>query len=189
MKKVRKHLRTPSEGLKRGFTKPKGDKHKTNTSGSAHLCAAIIKGRVRVWHYLPQQWNGQIAEDLYHKVLAPALRKAHGNKRPYTTLEDNDPTGYKSNKAIAAKEELKINPIDFPCYSPDLNPLDFALWSEVEARMKKKDVKGETKVQYLARLKRTALSIPERVVRKMLGAMPARAQSIYDHDGGHIPRD
>ena len=63
-KKVRKHLRKPSEGLKRGYTKPSGERHKMNTGGSAHLCAAIIKGKVRVWHYLPDRWCGTTAEFL-----------------------------------------------------------------------------------------------------------------------------
>ena len=122
-------------------------------------------------------------------MLAPALRKHCGQKRVYTTLEDNDPTGYKSKKAIKTKAQLGIEPIDFPVYSLDLNPLDFALWSEVEARMNKRQGKNETKDQHKARLKRSAMAIPEHVVRKMLGAIPARAQSVYDNNGGHIPRD
>ena len=33
--------------------------------------------------------------------------------------------------ASSMKAELRINPITFPKYSPDLNPLDFYVWSEV----------------------------------------------------------
>jgi len=84
---------------------------------------------------------------------------------------------------------LKICPIDFPTYSPDLNPLDFSLWKEVSDRMEKKIVKNENTSEYKARLRRTALTIPERVVRKMLGSIRPRAQSIYDNDGGHVLRD
>ena len=40
-----------------------------------------------------------------------------------------------------------------------------------------------------ARLRRTAMATPEDVVRNMLGDIKTRAQSIYDHDGGHIPKD
>ena len=189
MLQVRGHLRKPSEGLKKGFTKPNIKKHNVNTGATLSVCAAIIGGRVRVWQYLPKTWCAQAAVDLYKGVIAPALLKHRGKKRSYIVLEDNDPTGYKSNAAKQAKKELNIKPVDFPAYSPDLDPLDFSLWTEVRDRMDQKTVKNETAMQYSARLRRTALSIPEPVVRKMLGAMKARAQSIYDHNGGHIPRD
>lgn len=51
--------------------------------------------------------------------------------------EDNDPSGYKSKKALDAKDSLGITALDFPRYSPDLNPMDFFLWEEVERRMAK----------------------------------------------------
>ena len=110
-------------------------KHRTNTGGVVSLCAGIISNRVRVWHYLPKTWNGEEAAQLYTKVLYPALKRNRGAKRSYTILEDNDPTGYKSTKGIMAKRACKITTVDFPTYSPDLNPCDFALWQEVEDRM------------------------------------------------------
>ena len=152
MRKVRGHLRKRSEGLKKGYTKPSVKRHRVNTGGRVNVCAGIIGGKVRVWHYLPRRWCGAVAEDVYRNVVAPALRKHCGHKRKYTILEDNDPTGYKSGKAITAKAELGSEPIEFPTYSPDLNPLDFALWSEIEARMTKNQPKHETHARYKARL-------------------------------------
>ena len=49
--------------------------------------------------------------------------------------------------------------------------------------------KHETLDGFKARLRRTALAIPEEVIRKMIGSMVWRTQSVYDNDGGHIPRD
>ena len=165
-------------------------KHKVSTGPKLHLCACIIGGRVRVLHYLLKRWCGKAAEDLYRNVIGPALRRHCGARRTYTILEDNDPTGYKSKRAIKAKAELGIDPIQFPTYSPDLNPLDFALWDEVERRMNRsKASKNDSLEQFKARLRRTAMATPEDVVRKMLGDIKTRAQSIYDHDGGHIPKD
>ena len=188
--KVRGHLRKRSEGLQKGFTKPNAKKHKVNTGGSVNVCAGIIGGRVRIWHYLPSRWNGEAAEDLYRNVVHPALIKHCAARRTYTILEDNDPTGYKSTRAKNAKVELGIVPIEFPTYSPDLNPLDFSLWSAVAARMDKGVLRlRETAAQYLARLRRTALAIPEADIRRMLSDMKPRAESIYANNGGHIPRD
>ena len=44
MRRVRFHLRTKSEGLEKGFTKPNSQKHKLNPGGSVRVCAGIIKG-------------------------------------------------------------------------------------------------------------------------------------------------
>lgn len=190
MKKVRFHLRTRSEGLKKGFTKPNVKKHNVNMGCTVNLCAGIVDGRVRIWHYLPSRWCGAVAVDLYKDVVYPALVKQYGKKRAFNILEDNDPTGYKSKVAVDAKNDLGIQPMKFPTYSPDLNPLDFSLWEEVGARMAKQNPpKCESIEDYKARLRRTALAIPERVVRKMLADIPTRAEDIYQNDGGHIARD
>ena len=190
MGKVRGHLRKRSEGLQRGFTKPNAKKHKVNTGGCVNVCAGIIGGKVRIRHYLPSRWSGEAAEDLYRNVVHPALSKHCTARRSYTILEDNDPTGYKSTRAKSAKVELGIVPIELPTYYPDLDPLDLSLWSEVEARMDKGNLRlTETAAQYLTRLRRTALAIPEAVIRHMLSDMKPRAESIHANKGGHIPWD
>ncbi len=72
---------------------------------------------------------------MFSKLNWRILARHCGAKRTYTILEDNDPTGYKSNTAKRAKRELGIQPIEFPTYSPDLNPLDFSFWAERDGRM------------------------------------------------------
>ena len=188
--RVRGHLRKKSEGLKKGFTKPDKNKHRMNTGGNAHLCAGIIGGRVRIWHYLPRAWSGQAAADLYKDVVAPALKRYRGVEGRYLVLEDNDPIGFKSGKALAEKAAADIQTLQFPRYSPDLNPCDFSLWEEVQTRMAAQAApRRETATGFKARLRQTAMSIPEPVIRSMLKSIKGRAQSIYDHDGGHIPQD
>ena len=108
--RVRGHLRKRSEGLKKGYTKPDKRKHKGNIGG-VNVCAGIINGKVRVWHYIDGPWSGSQAEAIYRNVIGPALKRNHGAKRRFTILEDNDPTGYKSNVAKAAKAELGIVPM------------------------------------------------------------------------------
>ena len=89
-----------------------------------------------------------------------------------------------------AKRELKMHPIEFPTYSPDLNPLDFSLWEEVQNRMNAQVApKNESATAFMARLRKTALATPEPTVRRMLSNIKARAQAIYEQNGGHIPRD
>ena len=87
------------------------------------------------------------------------------------------------------KRELKIAPIEFPKYSPDLNPLDFCLWSAIQDRMDKHAPKRETIEAYKARLRRTALSLPPSLVRKAVRDIPVRAALVVKAEGGHISKD
>ena len=106
------------------------------------------------------------------------MRRYRGAKRLYKVLEDNDPTGYKSNVAKRMKESLSIEPMEFPRISPDLNPMDFWLWAEVERRMEKNaPSRLETMAQHKARLRRAAFAIPESEVKKAVEDMKARAQA------------
>ena len=61
--------------------------------------------------------------------------------------------------------------------------------SETETRMAKRANSKETVEQYEIRLRRTALAIPEEVVRKTLLAIPGRARAAVKEDGGHISMD
>ena len=190
MRKARGHLRTRAEGLQEGFTKPNVKRHRQNPGCSVNVCAAIIGCRIRVWKYLPQKWNGEVAADLYRGTILRALKRHRGQKRSYAIAEDNDRAGYKALAAKAAKKEVKIRPIQFPRYSPDLNPLDFFVWHEIERKMEAGPSRGgETVKEYKARLRRVAMGLPEDVIRKAVESMKSRAQAIYDVKGKDIARD
>ncbi|CAE8671507.1 unnamed protein product, partial [Polarella glacialis] len=180
MKKVRGHLRTRQEGFKPGFAKPNMKKQRLNVGAYVVVVAGIINSRVKVWHYLDKkQWNGQIAADINKGPIHRALKRCHGEKGRYVVLEDNDPTGYKSNLAKGVKAELGITAMQFPRYSPDLNPCDFFLRDEasIERRMTKNDPGGrEAASHYKERLKRTAMAIPEDVISKGVACIKKRAQ-------------
>ena len=111
--KIKGQIRTPSEGLRKHMTKPSIKKHRTNPGGIVHVCAGIVKGRIRLWDYVEGKWNGQKAADLYRGPIKTLLKRVHGDKKKYTIAEDNDPTGYKSNKAIEAKKEVGIRAIEW----------------------------------------------------------------------------
>ena len=118
------------------------------------------------------------------------LRKLHGNRRKFLIVEDNDSTGYKSSKGKQAKKDLRIESVEWPPYSPDLMPLDFALWEHIRIAMERTDPTGnESALAFKKRLRRTALRTPKAVVRKMVDAMLPRAKAIYDANGGHIAFD
>ena len=188
--KVRGHLRTRGEGLQAGFTKPSGKKHNMNTGGKLKIVAGISNCRVAVWHYVDGTWNGDAAVAVYKGPVLKALKKNRGEKKSYIMVEDNDPVGYKSGKAVSAKGALNITAIQFPRYSPDLNPMDYFLWQEVGKRMAKNAPKRLESVQaFKARLRRTALAIPEAIVRKGVSNMKDRVKNCFANRGKHVAWD
>jgi len=188
--RVRFHLRTPAEGLHKEYTKAGRKKNKYNTGGKVNVCAGISNGRVVLWEYLPKAWNGEQAANLYKGAVMDIMKKQRGHKRTYRVLEDNDPRGFKSGKAQTAKAELGITAVPFPRYSPDLNPLDFAIWAAVEARMiKNTPKKVETVAEYKKRLRLTALRLPSEFVKRAVCSIPKRMKAVVEAKGGNIKRD
>ncbi|CAK0825254.1 unnamed protein product [Prorocentrum cordatum] len=183
--RVRGHLRTKAEGVLKPFTKPKGNRNRVNPGAKVHVAAAIVNNKVRVWHYLPTLWCADAACDFYAGVLAPALRRCRKGRRAFRILEDNDPTGYKSKKAVDCKRGLKITPLKFPKYSPDLNPLDYFLWAEVNRRMAEQSAPAnESQSAYKARLRRVAMGIPKSVIRAAVAKMKTKAAEVVVAEGG-----
>lgn len=186
-RRVRGHYRTKSEGLKRGFTRPKSKKTACNAGARVNVCAVIIDCKVKVWHYLPKRWSGAAATKLYEDCVIKALKKHRGEKAKYKLVEDNDPTGFKSKAAIEKKHELGIETFDWPRYSPDLMPHDYWLWTEVARRMG--PLRTESQAAYKLRLRKTALAIPKSVVKAAVLRMKPKADEVVKERGGNISSD
>lgn len=188
--KVHGQLRLRSEGLQKGFTKPNPKRHRRNLGGHAIVCAGISKNRVVLWEYVTGRWCGKTAAQMYKGPIMTVMKKKCGTKDKYLMVEDNDPQGYKSSIAKEMKKSLGIRTVPWPRYSPDLNPLDFGLWQNIEKRMLDTAPKGrETAAAYKKRLRRTALSTPTTLLRSMLESIRDRAKAVYEANGGDIVRD
>ena len=188
--RVRFHLRMPGEGALPEMTKPCRKKNRMNTGAIAKVCAGISNGRIVMWEYLPKRWNGEEAAKLYKGAILKTLRKQRGVRPTYLVFEDNDPSGYKSSRGKAAKAESGIDAIPMPVFSPDLNPLDFCLWHEVERRMATSAPnRVETVQKYKKRLRLTALRLSPALVARAVSAMPARMRAIVDAKGYSIKAD
>ena len=96
----------------------------------------------------------------------------------------------KTKVAQEAKAEVGITALDWPGYSPDLNPLDFSLWAEVERRARAKvGDKSVSAKEYKQALRQTALRLPAGIVKKAVENMKVRINACYKANGGNIPRD
>ena len=81
-----------------------------------------------------------------------------------------------------------------PCYtfvSARYLGLDYALWAEVNRRMRKQEAnwesaRRETRKAYLARLRRTAMRLPADFVNKSIGDMRKRCLRLKAAAGKHF---
>ena len=110
-------------------------------------------------------------------------------QRKYCVLEDNDPAGNRSAKGRDAKKAARLDVLELPKRSPDLNVMDFAVWSEVERRLRKQEKKWptnrrESRAEFERRLNRTAKGLPKEFVDKSIGDLQRRCESLYAAEGG-----
>ena len=187
--KVVAQLRTRGEGLKKHFTKPSAANKHRKGCASVHVLAGISNGRIVLWEYY-NRWSGKTAAEMYEGPLLKTLKKQRGEKPSYLIAEDNDPSGFKSSKGMAAKKRAKIKTIKWPRYSPDLMPLDFSLWDDISNRMQSTAPRGrESKEAFKVRLRRMALRTSHKTVVAAVEAMRTRAKQIWEAKGGNIARD
>ncbi len=189
--KVRHQIRTRSEGLEPNYTKPNPKRNRRNLGGLLQVCGGIRNDRIVLWKYIEGKWNGDVAAKIYDEDIRKLFKRLCPEKASPTIVEDNDPTGYKSSKAIAVKKRLKYNIMSLPRSSPDLNPLDFSIWTDIERRMMKTGPKKrrETVHEYKIRLRKTAMTTSRALVRKAVANMHERAVAIYHAKGNHIDLD
>ena len=180
--------RTAGQGLASPYVK-RGRRNRYNTGArSVIVLAGVGHGRVLVWETIDgQNWNGNLASHMYLGPIKNALRNACPRKRRWRVLEDNDPC-FQCGKGKRAKREAKIVPFPIPRRSPALNVCDYMLWHEVNTRMRKAESRWdegrrETRAQYLARLRRTALRLPRSLIQKSIGGLRKRCERLYDARG------
>lgn len=182
--------RSQGQGLDEAYVKPQKNVKCNTGAPNALIIAAVGAGRMLMWHEVPgARWHGQAAADMYSGPLQKSLTKAWGKKRHFNVLEDNDPTGFKSGKGVRAKAEVHIKPFAIPKRSPDLSVCDYAIWKEINTRMRKQELtwrksRRETRVDYIARLRHTALRLPRTFINKSIGDMKRRCQRLYAAGGG-----
>jgi hypothetical protein len=188
-KRVHGTYRPRGDSLKKEHVKA-SDKLRMNTGARSVLIAGGVgAGKVLLWHAVEKQWCGTEAAAMYSGPLSAALKKQYPRKRKFRVLEDNDPSGYQTKLAFAAKKAKKMETFEIPKRSPDLNVMDYFVWSEVEKRLRETERswpegRKETREQFIKRLRKTARSIPGRLINKAIGDLARRANLLYRAEGG-----
>ena len=190
-REVRGAYRSLGQGLDEGYVlAPKELKYNPGPK-SIRIAAGVGNGRVLLWTEIKGRWNGQAAADFYKGPMLQVLKRTWPRRRSFLVLEDNDPSGFKSRKGVAAKLQAKVQILEIPKRSPDLNICDYALWKQVTRTMRKQErrwptSRRETRAQYVARLARAARGLKKSFVVKAIGDMKRRCQRLYNSKGGHF---
>ena len=141
------------------------------------------------FHVIQQKtWNGDEAVSFY-RGLSHFLKEKYPERKKWVIFEDNDPNGFKTKKAEKVKNSLGLKPIGLPKRSPDLSPLDFAVWDKIVGEKRKSEKnfptrKQETKKRFIARLKRTAETMGRAFLKKTMRSMRNRLVACHQANGG-----
>jgi len=93
------------ERFAKGHVKPNPKMKYSSGVRGVKVLAGVGNGKVLLWQFVESPWSGKVAADMYTGPMLKALKKAYPGKRSFSVLEDNDPSGFKSSKGVAAKKE------------------------------------------------------------------------------------
>lgn len=187
-RRIRGVWRRRGLSLRKGTVKPNPRMRQYTGAKGIQIACGVGSGKVLMWQQ-NDTWSGKVAEELYQDVMHPALRGEHPSKRAFNVLEDNDPTGNCSKLARAKKAALHINVFSIPKRSPELNVLDYAIWSEIEKRMRQQERnwnngRKETRDQYARRLRATAARLSKKFIDNSIANLQIRCKRLYEAKGG-----
>lgn len=185
-------FRTKAQGLLAQYVRPSKRLRWNPGARGVHVLAGVGKGRVLIWEYIDgRKWSGAVAAEMYKGPIADAFEKHFPDNPTWLMLEDNDPTGFRSKAGMKAKEEVGLKTFEIPKRSPQLNMCDYALWKEVEKRMRHQEKRfapsfRESRKAFLTRLRRTAMRLPPSFISPSLKNMKVRCQRLEAAEGGHF---
>lgn len=116
-----------------------------------------------------------------HLVESAELHYDVEHAEQWWFLQDRDP---KHRSAIVRTWLFNhgIQCIDFPPYSPDLNPIEH-LWADLARRVEKRPAPTMEQLQDIVAEEWAAT--PRAVIQSLVNSMPARCQAVIDAKGDH----
>lgn len=156
--------------------------------GSVMVWAAVTENGRSPLVFIPQgvKINAKIYQDLILEGCLMPWADAHFGKKQWTFQQDSAPS-HKAKTTIAwLKEKVPrfISPSEWPSYSPDINPMDFAIWSILESKCcSTRQVSVETLKR---RLHKEWMKIPQNQIRDSCISFRHRLERVIKARGGYI---
>lgn len=138
--------------------------------------------------------SGTLNAELYHTILrldmmksakdlfGDELFKLQDGKRDWYLCQDND-RKHKARLNMRYLEKKKVNVLDWPSYSPDLNPIE-NLWSILDYEAKNRNARN---LEQMKECICTAwVNIPEGKIHRLVASMPTRLRKVIAAKGRHL---
>ena len=129
--------------------------------------------------------NTKVYLDVLKSVVIPWYNQVAG-ERPWVWQQDSAPA-HKSKKSQAWLQKEWYDFVHFshwPPSSPDLNPLDYFVWSYVENITNM--TSHNTKASLIATIHRVFAELPPALVEKSSSQFRIRIEAVIEAEGGYI---
>jgi transposase len=131
-----------------------------------------------------QTLDAKLLKTIYdtHLLSSSQLVFPEDPPQQWWLLADNDPK-HNSRLAINWLHNNGISCLEFPTYSPDLNPIE-NLWADVARRVEVRDVSTMEKLQDVVAEEWAATD--KQLLTKLAHSMPKRCREVIEAKGDHI---
>ena len=120
--------------------------------------------------------------DILRDYLVPTFREHFPDEPTRWMLWDNDPGRHMSTVVKIFLHTQGITCLDFPPYSPDLNPIE-NLWADMDKRMQ--DQLADTKEEMEQVVQRVWAETTAEQCRKLARSMPHRIAQVIERGGAY----
>jgi hypothetical protein len=150
-----------------------------------HLWGAFCEKGTVGFHIFTENMNGELYREILTQNLFEQAHQLLGDE--WIFQQDNDPK-HRARLTVELLEDRCPRVLDWPSYSPDLNPIE-NLWSIMKRNIEKKvnfmisEKKSITKDVFISTIAREWAAIDRNLCTNLVKSMPERIKLVIENKG------